>query len=136
LGKQLKTKAGIEDFFNDDKRAELVKERKNWFRRESAKSIHPDKFGQRVVNMAMKKEMEHRFGAVRTAVEALEEWNEVALDQKKQKKAENGKLETNALCTWESEIYVITSKEGLLCMDYLEYKSQNRKAKRQRTKKK
>jgi hypothetical protein len=121
LGVEMKSKADCEDFFNNSKRADLVKERKGWFRRNLGKHIHPDKFSQKVVNETMKKEMEHRFGAVRTAVEALEEWNEVALDKKKQQQADNESYKFNALCTWESELYVLSSK-GVLFMDYLEYR--------------
>jgi hypothetical protein len=125
LGVELKSKADCEDFFNDSKRADLLKEHKVWFRRKCGMHIHPDKFSQRVMNETMKREMGHHFAAVRTAVVALEEWNEVALDKQKQQQADNESYTFHALCTWESEIYVLSSK-GVLFMDYLEYKQPKR----------
>jgi hypothetical protein len=125
LGVSLRSKLECEDFFNNSKRADLVKERKVWFRNQSGLCMHPDKFSRKVVNEAMRLDMQHRFGAVKMALDALEEWDDIALDENKQRKAKRENHPFNALYTWESELYVLSS-QGVLYMDYLDFRQPKR----------
>lgn len=123
LGKSLRTEAECLNFFNNSERAELVKERGAWFRTHSGKYFHPDKFNNKVVNEAMRKEAQHRFASVSAALSALLEWDEIALDKKKQtKKAlDPAEFDKNyhALYSWESELYVQSCNDF---MNFLEFR--------------
>jgi hypothetical protein len=121
------------DFFNNSTRAELVKERGAWFRTQSGKDYHPDKFNNKVVNEAMRKEAQHCFASVSLALKALFEWDEILLDKKKQKKAQaQDQVEFNknyhALYSWESELYVQS------CNDFMDFLKFKQPPKRQQTK--
>jgi len=77
--------------------------------------LHPDKFAQRVKDEGMIKDATKRFAAFTMAKDALHEWNEVALDKKKQRQVQEGELELEHLRTWENEIRI----QGKGCyMDY------------------
>ena len=118
----MRTEAECLNFFNNSERAELVKERRAWFRTHSGKYFHPDKFNNKVVNEAMRKEAQHRFASVSAALAALVEWDEIALDKKKQKEAKDEvEFDKNyhALYSWESELYV-QSCNGF--MNFLEFR--------------
>ena len=74
----------------------------------------------------MQKENNDRFNAVTIAKKALMEWDEVALDKAKIRKAEQGTLQLENLLSWESMIHV--PKEGDW-MDYTEFQQQKRRRK-------
>jgi hypothetical protein len=125
LGKSLSTVEECLDFFNNSMRAEFVKEHAAWFRTHSGKYYHPDKFNNKVVNEAMRKEAQHCFASVSLALnKALVEWDEILLDKKKQKKAqEQVKFDKNYhalyMYSWESELYVQSCNDF---MDFLKFK--------------
>jgi hypothetical protein len=109
----------------------MVKERQKWFRAQSGKYFHPDKFNRKVVNGAMRLENQYRFASLKMALDALVEWDEVAIDENKQEEARNSEEFDDklvALMSWESELYVQSLNAHL---DFLDY----RQPKRQRTKK-
>ena len=75
----------------------------------------------RVMDEGMKKKNENRFKALTMAKHALVEWDEVARDRAKWRKAEEGKLDLENLSSWESEIQIQAEK---VYIDYNEFQQQ------------
>jgi hypothetical protein len=130
LGVTLRCEDDVNDFFNNVKRTEMVKEKDKWAKTTLKNGVHPDKFKRRVTNETMTMENQHRCAALTTAVAALKEWDELALDEAKRTKIDEGKSKLQYLLTWESEFYV----DQWTCLDYTDF-NQPKRAKRTATKK-
>jgi hypothetical protein len=116
LGKTIATKEQMTEFFTDTQRAGIIKERDKWFR-QVGKTIHPDKFNAKVANEDMRKANSERFSALKTAMSALVEWDEIARSPDKSCREDEGNLEN--LKQWENELLVM--KRGTY-MSYDQFK--------------
>jgi hypothetical protein len=105
LGKQIITKKQCMDFFDDSKRKEMIDKVDKEYKY-LARTVHPDRFNQKVVNQGMKKRNDERFAAITMARKALTEWHDVAKDTERRKRAAKGKLALECLGKWDSVIYV------------------------------
>ena len=126
LGVTLRSEEDINDFFNNVKRGEMVKEKEKWAKRTLSKGVHPDKFKGKVANDTMVMENQHRCAALTTAVGALKEWDELALDEAKRDAEEEGRYKLQHLLTWEGEFYV----DQWTCLDFTDFVQPTRKRKR------
>jgi hypothetical protein len=126
LGRTIGTRDECTTFFIDSSRGAMIKDCIRWYKKTAA-MVHPDKFQKRVTDEGMREKNENRFKALTTAKEALVEWDEVARDMKKRRKAAKGELALEYLVSWEGEIYI--PKEDAF-MDYKDFKQ----PKRQKTK--
>jgi hypothetical protein len=131
LGVTLRCEDNVNAFFNNVKRGEMVKEKEKWVKKTLSKGVHPDMFQGRVMNKTMMVENQHRCAALTTAVGALKEWDELALDEAKRTKIDEGKSKLEFLLTWESEFYV----DQWTCLDFTDF-NQPKRTKRAATKKK
>ena len=125
LGKKIHTKEQCSKFLADHTRKDIIVKCNKWYKSVLFK-IHPDHFNNKVKDEGMQKENNDRFNAVTIAKNALMEWDEVALDKAKIRKAEQGTLQLENLLSWESMIHV--PKEGEW-MDYTEFQQQKRQRK-------
>jgi hypothetical protein len=105
LGEKIRTKKQCSNFLADHTRKEMIVKCTKWYKSVLFK-IHPDHFNNRVKDERMQTENNDRFNAVTIAKEALMEWDEVALDKAKIRKAEEGKLKLVNLLSWESMIHI------------------------------
>lgn len=117
LGVTLRSEDDVNDFFNNVKRGAMVKEKEKWAKKTLSRGVHPDMFKKRVTNATMTKESQHRCAALTTAVGALKEWDELALDKVKRKKEEEGNYKLQHLLTWEGEFYI----DQWTCLDFTEF---------------
>jgi hypothetical protein len=101
LGRTIKTAGDCRDFFDDIKREEMIKECNKWWR-EAMKVCHSDRFNLRVLDDGMQKDNNARFSCLKTALNALVEWSELA----KQGKNRNLTKKLNDLREWDGEIHV------------------------------
>jgi hypothetical protein len=129
LGVTLRSEDDVNDFFNNVKRGEMVKEKDKWVKATERHGVHPDRFQHRVMNEKMRVENQHRCAALTTAVGALKEWDELALDEAKRTEIDEGKSKLQHLLTWESEFYV----DQWTCLDFTDF-NQPKRAKRTATK--
>jgi hypothetical protein len=126
LGVALRTESECNDFFNNIKREEMLKEKMRWFNVSCKNGIHPDKFNAKVANEKMRLENQHRCAALRKAVDALKEWGEVALDKTKQIEYEEGKHTLQHLLSWESEFLVMKRNGEWGWTDFLHFRQPKR----------
>jgi hypothetical protein len=89
----------------------MVKEKEKWVKETCRNGVHPDRFNMRVMNKKMKLENQHRCAALMTAVGALKEWDELALDKTKRKALDKGDYKLEHLLSWEREFYVDNGNE-------------------------
>jgi len=122
LGVTLRCEDDVNAFFNNVERREMVKEKEKWVKKTCSKGVHPDWFQRRVTNETMKVENQHRCAALMTAVGALKEWDELALDEAKRKESDKGKYKLQFLLSWEGEFYV----DGWTCLDFTDFKQPKR----------
>jgi hypothetical protein len=101
LGRTIKTAGDCRDFFDDIKREEMIKECNKWWR-EATKVCHSDRFNLRVLDDGMRKDNNAQFSCLKTALNALVEWSELA----KQGKNRNLTKKLNDLREWDGEIHV------------------------------
>jgi hypothetical protein len=107
MGETIVTVEKCNDFFDDSKRAELIKRCRKWWKNVS-KFFHADKFNLRVLDAGMRKENDERFSALTTALKALEEWSDLAIHKERRPLSEQKKYLQN-LHEWRSEIHVPAS---------------------------
>jgi hypothetical protein len=117
LGVMLRCEDDVNEFFNNVKRGEMIKEKDKWAKKTLSKGVHPDKFKGKVANATMVKENQHRCAALTTAVGALKEWDELARDKAKRKEEEEGNYKLQHLLTWEGEFYV----DQWTCLDFTDF---------------
>jgi hypothetical protein len=133
LGKSITTKEQCLEFFDKESRNEIIKACSRSYRL-TATRVHPDKFTQRVVNAEMLKWNNDRFASLKSALDGLMEWAEIAdLREIEKMKEFNDKLEKlTFLQNWECEIRLSGSNETMDFEDYLhEKKHEERKRKKQ-----
>lgn len=118
MGETIVTVKNCKDFFDNRKRADLIKRCRKWWR-DVSKLFHTDKFNLRVLDAGMRKENDERFSALTMALEALEEWSELALHKERRDDIE----QLNNLEEWESEFHVPKSDKY---MDYDMYRQPKR----------
>ena len=122
LGVTLRSESNCNDFFDNVKRGEMVKEKEKWVKKTCSKGVHPDMFNRRVTNDKMRLECQHRCAALTTALGALKEWDDLALDEAKRTEIDEGRSKLEFLLTWESEFYV----DEWTCLDFSEFKQAKR----------
>jgi hypothetical protein len=122
LGVTLKCEEDVNAFFNNVERAAMLKDKEKWVKKTLAKGVHPDSFNRRVTNGPMQLEAQHRCAALTTAVKALKEWDELALDKAKREKEEEGTYRLEFLLSWEGDFYV----DGGTLMDFTDFKQPKR----------
>jgi hypothetical protein len=119
LGRTIKMDGDCRDFFDDIKREEMIKECKKWWK-DATRVCHMDRFYQRVLDDGMRKENNAQFSCLKTALNALVEWSNLA----KQGKNRDLTEESNDLQEWDGEIYVQKDDNYLYYDDYKQRKRQ------------
>ena len=133
LGKSITTKEQCLEFFDKESRNEIIKACSRSYR-STATRVHPDKFTQRVVNAEMLKWNNDRFASLKSALDGLMEWAEIAdLREIEKMKEFNDKLEKlTFLQNWECEIRLSGSNETMDFEEYLVGKKQQEERKRKK----
>jgi len=98
LGVTLRSEDDVNNFFDNVKRGAMVKEKEKWVKKTCSKGVHPDMFNRRVANDKMRLECQHRCAALTTALGALKEWDDLALDEAKRTEIDEGRSKSWSSC--------------------------------------